>query len=167
MSGAYEGGAGTAGKQTRSFPKVNSAARRNDGACQNPWKPGQRRTRSESKPPVRLKALKGKNAGNLRPCRLLEAGRGSSRAGSSAPTPAHIFLGSRFRVDRRGGGKGSFGLLTTETTGCRGGERGIEGVDAEPPASSLLRAFPSSRLVTARSHRGRGRIDGSSQEQPR
>src|SRR4249919_3879839 len=46
----------------------------------------------ESKPPVRLKALKGKNAGNLRPCRLIEAGRGSSRAGSSAPTPAHIFL---------------------------------------------------------------------------
>jgi hypothetical protein len=71
MSEAYEGGAGTAGKQTRSFPKVNSAARRDDGACQNPWKPGQRRTRSESKPPVRLKALKGKNAGNLRPCRIV------------------------------------------------------------------------------------------------
>jgi hypothetical protein len=79
MSEAYEGGAGTDGKQTRSFAKVNSAARRDDGACQNPWKQGQRRTRSESKPPVRLKALKGKNAGNLRPCRCSSAQGGKMK----------------------------------------------------------------------------------------
>jgi hypothetical protein len=34
------------GGQREALPSVSPAARRGNGACQNPWKPGQRRTRS-------------------------------------------------------------------------------------------------------------------------